>query len=510
MKYSHSIVSGEEHDRDSYRVELSAEAQLMRWTSGASGLSGEINPFEGTAFLKADAKAELVLAQAKATVDFYTPVGGLMLACELPGGQVMDLGMIRCRTLIAGAGGVGASIAAELNLNIEVSEERLQANGVPGELVSFGLPGEQRVILRENDSNHAANNEVSVGMEAFAGGKMDASMGVQLEWKSPEEGNTFQPFAKAVAGRGVLAGAGFTVDFHVRYEEGKFRISARAGACLGFGSKGKIDFEVDTDLLMEFVKWVAYQLKNINYSKLFFMEDDAFYALSNIIALMNAKGGEIVDYLEYSVEMISDLTDAVFSEISSNAENAYKRSDLAERVNENPDLLKYATPDAKGMIIYWLMQTNAFDVYHPLNRDVEGWWQNPSLFGFMNERKTAIMHVLNLIQSKNEMKNVMKRVTPRVGEIIDSEAGEEMVSGFLALGEKDLPPPLSSHFERSFVYLRASLIRDESSIGTEIVRNDSLEYRFQDKVSKHFNTPCENYTQCILEVDVSTEGGEAF
>ncbi|MBY5983685.1 hypothetical protein KUW18_06205 [Halomonas sp. DP5Y7-2] len=497
LKYSHSIVSGEEHDRDSYRVELSAEAQLMRWTSGASGLSGEINPFEGTAFLKADAKAELVLAQAKATVDFYTPVGGLMLACELPGGQVMDLGMIRCRTLIAGAGGVGASIAAELNLNIEVSEERLQANGVPGELVSFGLPGEQRVILRENDSNHAANNEVSVGMEAFAGGKMDASMGVQLEWKSPEEGNTFQPFAKAVAGRGVLAGAGFTVDFHVRYEEGKFRISARAGACLGFGSKGKIDFEVDTDLLMEFVKWVVYQLKNIDYGKLIFIDDGAYYALSNIVAASSVSGEAVWNYLEDRVKEVSDVVQEYFYGIVDGANLAARRGDFSEKINEDLMILKHTTPDAKGMIIYWLMQTNAFDRMYPGNRDLEGWWESPSLFGFMNDRKEAVMNVLRLIQSKSELRSVMKRVVPRVGEVIDLREGQRIVEAFLAKGEKNLPPPLSSHYESDFLYLRARL-RENASIGTEVYRNDSRDYFTQASVSSNFRKPCENMSDCVV------------
>ncbi|MBY6206509.1 MULTISPECIES: hypothetical protein [Halomonas] len=506
LSAKYEILEGEERDKDSSRVELSAEAQLMRWTSGASGMSGEFNPFQGKASLKADAKAELVLAEAKASLDFYTPAGGLMLACELPNeAGIIDLGMIRSHAFITCSGGIGASVAAELSLNVDMRDGQLQTRGVQGQLAQRGLPGEQRSVVRQSGAPQLDNSEVAGGMAAFAGGQAIATFGVQLEWKNPEEGNKFKPFAKSAPSAVGMLGIGAAANFSVYYDNGKFRISAQAGVCCGIGLKGKIDFEVDAGLIYEFAKWVVYQLKNIDYSRLFFINEDAFYVLSNVIAIMVAEGGDIADYLADTADVVEKLASEVFSELSSNAENAYKRSDLAERINENPDLLRYATPDTKGLIIYWLMQTNIFDVYHPLNRDVEGWWENPSLFGFMNERKTAIMHVLHLVQSKSEMRNVMRRITPKVGEIIDSRTGEEMVSCFLARGERELPPPLSSHFERAFVYLRASLIRDASSVGTEIVRNDDLKYRLQEDVSRYFNTPCENETQCILEIDVLSE-----
>ena len=60
---------GGDHEAGSKKVDLSAEAQLMRWGYGASGLSGEFNPFQGKASIKASGHAELMLAQARGTID---------------------------------------------------------------------------------------------------------------------------------------------------------------------------------------------------------------------------------------------------------------------------------------------------------------------------------------------------------------------------------------------------------------------------------------------------------
>ncbi|MCA0973984.1 hypothetical protein LCL99_05845 [Halomonas denitrificans] len=502
LSAKYELLEGEEHDKDSSRVELSAEAQLMRWTSGASGMSGEFNPFQGKASLKADAKAELVLAEAKASLDFYTPAGGLMLACELPNeAGIIDLGMIRSHAFITCSGGVGASVAAELSLNIDMRDGQLQTRGVQGQLAQRGLPGEQRSVVRQSGAPQLDNSEIAGGMAAFAGGQAIATFGVQLEWKNPEEGNKFKPFAKSAPSAVGMLGIGAAANFSVYYDNGKFRISAQAGVCCGIGLKGKIDFEVDAGLIYEFAKWVVYQLKNIDYEKLLFIDESAFYALSNIVAMAVADRGELFEYLEETTREISDSARDCFGEVKSSISDAVNRSDLSERINENPEILKYTTPEAKGVIIYWLMQVEFSEVYNPFLRDLEGWWDNPSVFGFMNDRKTAVMNVLHLIQSKSEFRNVMQRVTSRIGEKVTWENGRSSVSEFLARGEKNLPPPLSSHFESRFVYLQASLLRDSSSVGTEIVENNIPRYKLQEEVSRYFDLPCDNETICVLGGD---------
>ncbi|MBY6031383.1 hypothetical protein KUV41_18635 [Halomonas sp. DP8Y7-1] len=500
LSAKYELLEGEEHDKDSSRVELSAEAQLMRWTSGASGMSGEFNPFQGKASLKADAKAELVLAEAKASLDFYTPAGGLMLACELPNeAGIIDLGMIRSHAFITCSGGIGASVAAELSLNVDMRDGQLQTRGVQGQLAQRGLPGEQRSVVRQSGSPQLDNSEIAGGMAAFAGGQAIATFGVQLEWKNPEEGNKFKPFAKSAPSLVGLLGAGAAANFSVYYDSGKFRITAQAGVCFGPGIKGKVDFEVDAGLIYEFVKWVIYQLKNIDYSRLLFIDESAFHAITSIVTMAAIEGGRLSEYLrEEASDIIDDLA-RTLAKTRVDIDNASARGKLSESINEGNDVMKHATPDAKGIVIYWLMQTNAFDRYHPANRDLEGWWEDPSLFGFMNDRKEAVMNVLRLIQSVNEYRNVMQRVTSRIGELIPWKEGERIVEEFMGRGERGLPRPLSSHYAREFIHLQARLW-EKTRVGMPIVRNDSFTYSSQEPISRFFSRACENTTQCVVTI----------
>ncbi|MGQ7247318.1 hypothetical protein ACUN9Y_08280 [Halomonas sp. V046] len=497
LEAKHAVVVGEEHDPDSYKVELSAEAQLMRWTYGASGLSGEFNPFEGKATVKADGKAELVLAEAKGAIDYYTPAGGLMLACELPGqDQIFDLGMVRSHAFLAVAGGVGASVAAELNLNVEMKSGRLSANGIEGGLVQFGLPGEQRAIIRQNSDGATDSTEAKIGMAAFAGGEAEVTVGVQLEWKSPEAGHKFKPFAKTAPGGAAVAGIGMGAEFSVSYRNGKFRIAAKVGLCFGLGAKGKIDFEVDAGLVMEFAKWVYYQLKNINYKRLFFIDAEAYVALSNIVLLSIGYGEEMEEFMYDGVGAISATTEKMWTSLVSSYDDAEIRSELAERINEIPNLLAITSPDSKGGIVYWLMQVNYFDRFHPGNRDWGVLFDDFTLFGRMVERKEAIMVVFSLVQSKGEYDNVMQRVTVSVGSKIEPEEGERRVLEFLALGEVG-GNVLSSNYPERLRELRDNL-KPVASVGSEVVRNGTRGYFNQSSVNEEFYRPCENPTECVV------------
>ncbi|WP_444985486.1 hypothetical protein [Halomonas mongoliensis] len=336
-------VEGGRHGDEGHQVDLGAEAQLMRWTYGASGLSGEINPLAGKVTVKAGGNAELVLAEAKCTLGYYSPPGGLMLACEVPNNDPLDLGMIRTHTFVSVAGGVGASVAAEVGLNVEMRAGKLRANGIESHMVEFGLPGEQRAVI-PRESSHDADTEARNTLAAFAGGQAEATVGAQLEWKSPEEGHRFKPFAKTAPGVAALAGAGGMADFFIRYENGKFRLSAKAGFCLGVGARGKLDFEVDGSLVLEFAKWVYHQLKNINYRRLFFIDDDAFHALSNIILMSVAFGNELKDNMLARADDIAEDVGNFFVSISEQSAAAEQRGRLAKSINRNPDPALFMRP----------------------------------------------------------------------------------------------------------------------------------------------------------------------
>ena len=491
-------VDGGRHGDEGHQVDLGAEAQLMRWTYGASGLSGEINPLAGKVTVKAGGNAELVLAEAKGTLGYYSPPGGLMLACEVPNNDPLDLGMIRTHTFVSVAGGVGASVAAEVGLNVEMRAGQLRANGIESHMVEFGLPGEQRAVI-PRESSHDADTEARNTLAAFAGGQAEATVGAQLEWKSPEEGHRFKPFAKTAPGVAALAGAGGMADFFVRYGNGKFTLSVKAGLCLGIGARGRLNFEVDGSLVLEFAKWVYHQLKNINYRRLFFIENRAFYALSNMIVMSIAFGDELKDSMRQEAADIAEEIGNFFASVSEQSAAAEQRGRLAKAINESPETLRYSTPDAKGAIVYRLMEVNAFDRYHPGNRDLQGWLENPSLFGDMTDRKEAIMSIFRNVQSVSEYENVMQRIKERIDDNkISWRDGEEKVLEFLAAGERRLPTPLSTHYDRELIFLYERL-REVASIGTEVVVNDSRAYSSQRAIAWEFRKPCMNTTQCLFD-----------
>lgn len=495
-----SVTVGEEHKLGSYKVELDGEAQLMRWTYGSSGLSGEFNPFEGKVTVKAESKAELVLAEAKGRLDYYSPPGGLMLACEVPNNPPMDLGMIRSMVSIQVAGGVGASIAAEVGMNVEMRGGQFQANGTQGEMVEFGLPGEQRMII-PRESKPDADTEVKTSLAAFAGGQAEATVGAQLEWKSPEEGHKFKPFAKAAPGVAALAGLGGNAEFFVRYENGKFKLSIKAGFCLGIGAKGKLDFEVDGDLVLEFAKWVYHQLKNINYRKLFFIDDDAFYALSNIITLSIGYGESLRDFMLETTDLIETRVKSMFSDISVEYTEAIERGDLTEKINANPSILDFSTPETKGVITYWLIQTNVVDEVDPANRRLNIFSDDYEIFSSMIPRKEAIMTVFRKVQSKAEYRKVMERVAKNIGEKTSLEEGERLVMEFLSRGEVPSLPSISSDYPGELRNLRDlydNVLKETASIGTKVVDNSSFEYGNQRDIAWEFRKPCRNSTQCIF------------
>ncbi|PPK53123.1 hypothetical protein, partial [Marinobacter persicus] len=289
-----SYQVGGDHEAGSKKVDLSAEAQLMRWGYGASGLSGEFNPFQGKASIKASGHAELMLAQAKGTIDCYEPPGGYMMAFA-----GVNLGMLRSHTLLSVGGSLGASVAIELNLQAEFTGRGAKAKGIPGSSREAGVPGQQVVDMAEHDPDQGTE------LKAFAGGELGVTVAGQVEWKSPET-DKFAPFAKIAPALMGQVGVGAESTFKINYAAGKFRIVAKAGFCFGIGAKGKLTLEVDADLIWEFAQWVAYQLKNINYERLEFIDEEAFEALSNILVIALQNGRELKDYIYDTAQQAQD------------------------------------------------------------------------------------------------------------------------------------------------------------------------------------------------------------
>ena len=483
LHLAHRHQTGEDHDANSLRADLSAEAQLMRWGYGASGLSGEFNPFSQQASIKASGHAELMLAQAKGTIDCYEPAGGYMMAFA-----GVNLGMLRSHTLLSVAGSLGASVAVELNLQAEFTGQGAKAKGIPGSAREGGVPGQQVVDMSKADPDQGTE------LKAFVGGEVEVTVAGQVEWKSPET-DEFAPFAKIAPALMGQVGLGAEATLKISYRRGKFRILAKAAFCFGVGPKGKLALEVDAGLIWEFARWVAYQLKNIDYKRLEFIDDEAFRALSNILALALQSGKDLKEYVYETAEEAQNAFVSFWDGLQDARAAAHARGQVVTRINTNPNVLRYTTPDAKGALLYRLMQVNAFDSLESENRTWD--WEDINFwrFGFMTERKRAIINIFAWVQSQAEYRNVMQRIKPRMsGDNITVEEGEAALLTFLGRGEKtwlssDYPGNLRRFYQQ---------LKPTASKGTPMVRNDMEDYLTQYDVEPTFHRACFNYTECLV------------
>lgn len=485
LKYKGELAQvGDKDSVLSAKVDLGAEAQLMRWTAGSSGLSGEFNPFNKKAAIKANGYAELMLAEAKSSIDCYVPSGGYMMVY---GG--VDLGMLRAHMSIEATAGVGGSLAVELNIDADFSDKGSTVKGTQGRTAAAGLPGRSKIEMKGPDEHSEG-----AGLSAFVGAEVAGKVSGQLEWKNPEENKKYSPFATVSQSGAIRVGAGAEAGLKVYYEYGKFRFMAKASLCWGVGAKGKVQLEVDAGLIYEFLKVVAYQLKNVDYKKLEFIEDEAFKALSNMIVLALQTGEAINNFMYNAGVAVEQKLKNFWEAVESEKEASDKRGDLVERINNNPDILKYSTPDAKGFILYRLIQINSFDLVEGKNRtwdyeDINFW-----RFGFMTERKRAIINIFSWVQSKEDFDNVMQRVKPNISDInISSNEGKKMVLDFLSKGERVF---LSSNYGNNLKRFYGSL-KDRASKGSKIVKNDMADYLTQNDIDNDFYTPCFNNTECI-------------
>ncbi|MBZ9559472.1 MULTISPECIES: hypothetical protein [unclassified Modicisalibacter] len=489
-----SHQSGGDHEAGSVKVDLSGEAQLMRWSYGASGLAGDADPLAREGNIKASGHAALTLAQAKGSIECYEPPGGYMMAFA-----GMNLGMLRSHTFLNVAGGVGASVAAELNLDVQFNGDGARARGIEGSTSDNGLPGGKVIDMATPEA------EQGTELKAFAGGELEVTVGGQIEWKNPEV-DEFAPFAKIVPALGAQIGAGAEATLIISYQGGKFQIKAKAAFCYGVGAKGSLALEVDGDLIVEFVLWVAYQLKNIDYSRLEFIDEQAFEALSNIVALALESGKELKKFMLDSTRAIENYAQDTWYQIESGVEAADRRARLAGRINADPDLLKYTSPDTKGQLIHQLIQTNAADIVDPRGQE---WNPLDSAFwkaGVLTTRKEAIIRIFTWVQSQAEFDNIMQRVIPTIGgPTIGTEEGKRRVQAFLDMGEVDWPvvsffyTDFDGNLQRFYEHLRPT-----ASKGTPIVANDMTEYLSQSDIAPSFDRPCFNETQCHVDSTTRT------
>ncbi|GAA5783981.1 hypothetical protein [Chitiniphilus shinanonensis] len=472
-------------------IDLTAQAALMRYMYGGS-VSGTFDPFKAGVAFKAEGKAEIALAEAKASADLYLPArdGILMCLYDLRGTE-FPLGAIRLQVSAALSGVVGASVAAEVSLSVEMKDKELpKVKGKPG--------GRRNGRAKKMDVGSAASTDVggvTAELNAFAGAKADIELKGALQWRNPEtQDKDFKDLASVAPSVGGMAGIGASAKFVAQYEDGLFRIQAHASLCVGLGAEGTISLEVNPLQVGSFVLWFNYQLYHANYSNVKIIGETAFDAMRDMSFLAIQAGQEISNYIGRTQRELS--TQIV--QISAALARAQARQRLAERILATPFALKYSSPETRGMLIYQLSRHGAADAA------VTGGGVGDS---YLATQRRAILHVLRQAQTKAGIDNIIQHID-RQGAKGDFDRRLASLKDFFKLemvGNVDVPF-IESHYDDQFREHYESLpgkglgdgklaqaggdfggwydtlhasLKDEPTRGLPMVPNDSVQYAMQ-------------------------------
>ena len=392
-------------------VKLEPEFQLLRYFAGA-GVEANWDPKKGNMAVRANASAEFAIAEGKFTAACYWPgQAGHML--ELTGpktGKVYKAGLVRGALELELFGIAGASASAQLGVTVDYTD------AVKGLVGMRGRPSAKAISNRAVNVSKKVRDgaDVDGAVDLFAGARASGSVKGKFDWNSPEA-KEFKTVAEIGPGGQVQAGAGLSGSFQITFAGGKFRFLCAASVCLGIGAGGKLEFEVDAGKTLEFSKYVAYMLFAVGYEKTEIFIQNSYELLTSLGVWAIKEGKQVLDAIESFENESFGVFQAFEAALIESFEKEAERIALMNRILANPGALEYATPEAKGMILYQLTRHDFHSVAGaasiPANTDAGDYvpWQAE----FVGRRKRAIVTVCKKIRSKAEFRNVMQHMTPR-------------------------------------------------------------------------------------------------
>lgn len=458
-------------------VEVEAGAQLMRYLYGAS-LNGSFEPFKGNVSVRAEGHAEFSVAEAKASLEMYCPCKeGWMWtlpAFFYHGGadaKDVDLGAIRMKLAVEAKGTVGASIAAEVSLGIEAKVGQMPKIVGKRTKKKRGRPARTVKVVEMGPEEKMRVAGVDVGLDAFVGAKADAELKGSIEWRNPEnEKKSFEAFANIGPSIAGLAGIGGTAKLTVQYVKGVFKLHVDAAICIGLGAEGKLTLEVSAKLLLQFVKWFFYQLYHANFGKLPFVDSSAFDAVKKLTFVSIFQGKSISKLFGMLEADLNEAVDSIKEKLQS---STTAREQLAQNILSDPEALRYAPPETKGMLI------------HQLSNDSDIDWKKTDFIadsGFFREQKDAVKHILQRwSHTQSDCNNVIQHISAsgQKGDYAQNIARLEKFFKVEAPGNINLAN--SSHaedFNQWYGDLLA-VLKEEPTRGFPIVPSDSVQYAMQ-------------------------------
>lgn len=430
---------------DPYRnVDLSAEAQLMRYSAGA-GLEVNFKPFQGNFFdkrdknwqdsvkraaksgafgIKANAEAAFAIAEGRVGTQWYWPHYAGWHATASVVGQTVELGFWRFYGEIILAGGVGASAAIEVSLGITLVGGKQGIHGVPPE--------------NKNKSAVKTSAGVDAGLDAFAGGRISVDAKGSLQWLNPEgeisNGKPvkvgspvkavaeYKDMAEVDAGVAGTAGLGIKGAFTFAHKDGKFVIHAKLGACLGLGGDATMTFKAGTATIGEFFKCMAYQIKRADFHKIKdAIEKEAFQAYCQVKYMMIAEGRKIEDFANKTIKKIHDeymdLVEKINDAIKKGGQKAeeFFRKIFKEVEKQTAGWFAYASPEVQGQILQQVAMAGLSN--NQALRD-----QAPQLLAMS----------LGAPQTINHLETITERMTVAMGDKQNAASGEALINQCVA------------------------------------------------------------------------------
>lgn len=431
-------------------VQFNAGVHLFRYFAGA-GAGVEWNPRGGKVAGKLNGKAELMLGQGECSASGYlpNPQGWAWALVGAKSGREFHIGEVRFSAEVKLAAAAGASIAAELG--VEVDYTALASGGAKGSR----RPAKASASSARKVSLADVKAEGSAGADAFAGVRASCEFKGGLQYKNPEKNDEFDFIASVGPKVEAQFGAGAAASFLIVYEKGKFRMKAKAGLCLGLGAKGEIGLEVDARRLQSFMEWFFHALYNAGFEILGIIEEETFELLTRLQVLM-------VNGVSQSYEDIGRAWN-IFIDAMEREQNNIS---LMNRVLSNPPTLRYCTPEAHGIMLYQLTRHGTLTKLTPANT---GW-----SLDLLAQRKKAVIQICRWAQTRRQFENIIQHIHPR-GQKGGFKGNLEGLKRFLEIGPFDSP----YDEELMSIYQRLPF---ESASGYKIVENHTPQFMAQAKM----------------------------
>lgn len=415
------------------------KVHLLRYFVGC-GAGLEWQPMAGRVAGKFNGKGELMLAYGELSSEGFLPdsEGWAWALTGIKSGKEYLIGCMRFKGGIKLSAAAGASVAAELGLEVDYSGALPAAKGShrpKGQTV-----GQRKVSLV--DFGAGAN----AGAEAFAGVKAGCELVGGLQFWNPEKDEQFEYMASVGPKFDAQAGAGVAAHLLVDFKGGKFRVRVKAGLCLGLGAKGEISLEVDTVRIYSFLEWLFHALLNANFEILQVVSEEAFERATQLQVML--------------VNGIQDAYESVeknWRDFERQLDREERRIALMKRVLQNPPELRICTPEAHGILLHELTRHGKLTRALPANT---GW-----NFEVLGERKQAVLQVCRWAQSRRHFENIVQHISP-TGSKGGFQGNYDGLLRFMEIG------PLDSDYDDKLRALYAGL-PGEPAYGYKVAMNGS-------------------------------------